>query len=76
MPRPKTSAADYERFPARLPSDVMQALRQNAAKSGAPINTELVKALRRALHLPVKEASVPRSPLSKPVVVRQKKVSS
>lgn len=54
MPRPKTDAADYERFPARLPKDIMQALRKNAEKSGAPINTEIVKVLRRALKLPAK----------------------
>lgn len=55
MPRPKTAASDYERFPARLPKDVMQVLRKNAAKSGAPVNTELVRALRRGLHLPDKK---------------------
>lgn len=55
MPRPKTDAADYERFPARLPKDVMHALRKSADKSGAPVNTELVRALRRALRLPAKE---------------------
>jgi plasmid stability protein len=55
MPRPLTEAADYERFPARLPKDVIQALRIRSAKTGAPINTELVKVLRQALRLPPKE---------------------
>jgi plasmid stability protein len=58
MPRPTTEAADYERFPARLPKDVMQALRGKAAKSGAPINAELVKALRQALRLTQKDRDV------------------
>lgn len=58
MPRPKTDAADYERFPARLPKDIMQALRKQAEKSGAPINTEMVRVLRRALKLPVKNEAV------------------
>jgi hypothetical protein len=59
MPRPKTEAADYERFPARLPSDVMQALRAKAKESGAAINVELVKAARRGLRLPVKKDTSP-----------------
>ncbi len=52
MPRPTTEAADYERFPLRLPRDVMEALRAKSAKSGAPINTELIQAIRRGLRLP------------------------
>jgi len=59
MPRPKTDAADYERFPARLPKDVMQALRRSAAKAGRPINTELVRILRRALRVPAKDEQEP-----------------
>ena len=55
MPRPKTAAATYERFAARLPQDVLQALRARAAKSGAPVNVELVQAVRRGLRLPAKD---------------------
>ena len=35
MPRPKTAAAEYERFPARLPKDVMYALRAISTKISA-----------------------------------------
>lgn len=52
MPRPFTEAKDYERVTARLPSGIMQALRAAAAKSGAALNTEMIKALRRGLRLP------------------------
>jgi hypothetical protein len=49
MGRPKTDASAYERFPARLPQDVMQELRHNAARFSRPVNTELVLLLRYAL---------------------------
>jgi hypothetical protein len=49
MARPATQAAEYERFPARLPRELMDALRANAKKTGAPINVELIKAIQRGL---------------------------
>jgi hypothetical protein len=49
MARPATEAAEYERFPARLPRELMDTLRANAKKTGAPINVELIKALQRGL---------------------------
>ena len=57
MPRPKTDAADYERFPARFPKEVMQALREVADRSGAPVNTVLIRTLRRALRVKKEDVS-------------------
>ena len=54
MPRPKTEASEFVKFPLRIPKDLMDALRSKAAKSGAPVNTEIVRALRRDLRLPAK----------------------
>lgn len=50
--RPKTVAATYERFQARLPQDVMNALYERSDETGTPINTLLIKAVRRGLRLP------------------------
>lgn len=52
MSRPFTEASEYEPFLARLPKDVITVLRQKSRKTGAPINTELIAALRRGLRLP------------------------
>jgi hypothetical protein len=49
--RPKTIASTYERFPARLPRDVMDVLWERSLETGAPINTLLIKAVRRGLRL-------------------------
>ena len=54
MARPKTAAAEFVKFPLRIPKDLMDAIRSKAAKSGAPVNTEIVRAIRRDLRLPAK----------------------
>lgn len=51
--RPKTAAATYEKFSARLPQDLLDLLWQRSEETGAPMNTLLVKAARRGLRLPV-----------------------
>jgi predicted HicB family RNase H-like nuclease len=52
MARPKTAAAEFVKFALRIPKDLMDAIRSKAAKSGAPVNTEIVRAIRRDLRLP------------------------
>ena len=52
MARPKTEAAEFVKFPLRIPKDLMDVLRSKAAKSGAPVNTEMVRAIRRDLRVP------------------------
>jgi predicted HicB family RNase H-like nuclease len=54
MARPKTAAAEFVKFPLRIPKELMDALRLKAARSGAPVNTEIVRAIRRDLRLPAK----------------------
>jgi hypothetical protein len=59
MPSPgrqKTVAATYERFQARVPRDVMDVLWERSVETGAPVNTLLVRALRRGLRLPAPES--------------------
>jgi hypothetical protein len=51
MARPKTDAADFVHFALRLPKDAMDAVRARATRSGAPLNTELVRAILRDLHM-------------------------
>lgn len=51
MARPRTKAAEYEPYAARISKDVMRGLRANAERLGCPINTELNRVLRHALHL-------------------------
>jgi predicted HicB family RNase H-like nuclease len=61
MGRPATKAADYVHFPLRLPKELMDVLRAKAAESGAPINTEVVRALRRDLQVPAQQERRRRS---------------
>ena len=51
--RPKTEAATYRKFTARLPEDVLDILSDRSEDTGTPINTLLIKAVRRGLRLPV-----------------------
>jgi predicted HicB family RNase H-like nuclease len=50
--RPVSAAAEFVKFPLRIPKDLMDAIRSKAARSGAPLNTEIVRAIRRDLRLP------------------------
>jgi hypothetical protein len=52
MARPKTDAATFVHFALRLPKKAMDAVRARSARSGAPLNTELVRAILRDLHMP------------------------
>ena len=57
MARPRTIASTYVRFgPVKLPPELMAALRARAEASGAPINTEIILALRKGLKMPLKPA--------------------
>lgn len=49
MARPKTIASTYVRCEARLPKGLLRLLRMRARASGAPLNTEIIHALRRGL---------------------------
>jgi len=49
MPRPKTPAADYERFVLRVPQRLMAVIREQAETLGRPINTHLVRLLEKAV---------------------------
>lgn len=49
MARPPGVTAEYVRFAARLPQRLMECLRARSAVSGAPLNTELVRAAERGL---------------------------
>lgn len=50
--RPKTEAATYRKFAARLPEDVLELLQERSEETGTPVNTLLIKAARRGLRLP------------------------
>ena len=47
--RPKTAAADHERFTARLPHEVMTQLRSLATEGERALNTELLRVVRAGL---------------------------
>ena len=47
--RPKTAAADHERFTARLPHEVMTQLRSLATEGERAVNTELLRVVRAGL---------------------------
>lgn len=51
MPRPKTVASTYERFPVRLPKELLRLIRVRSRLSGRPMNLEIIEALKRGLHL-------------------------
>ena len=47
--RPKTAAADHERFTARLPHELMTQLRCLATEGERALNTELLRVVRAGL---------------------------
>lgn len=44
--RPRTIAAEYERIALRLPPELSQTIRAEAARFGRPLNVQLVMLLR------------------------------
>ena len=49
MAKPKTAASHYARLTLRLPDDLLRRLRIEATTEDRPLNTHVVRLLRRAL---------------------------
>lgn len=48
MPREKTAAADFVAFPVRLPPDLLDFIRDQAAEDRRPVNTQIIMLLEKA----------------------------
>jgi hypothetical protein len=55
--RPKTDAADYKVVHVRMPPDMVQKLHERAARSGRPINTELLRIIDRVLEMDERQSA-------------------
>jgi len=49
MGRPLTASATYVQITVKLPPDLLGVLRARATESGAPLQTEVIRALKRGL---------------------------
>jgi hypothetical protein len=70
MARQKSDAAEFVPFPTRFPKDLLDYIRDEAAASGRPINTQVVWMLEYLRQHPV-DLKPPQKHSEKPQAVRK-----